>query len=121
MDAKKLCTFLIQCELNFQDQPHAFQLNQAKVTFAQSYLKGMALKWFKPDLLGVDNPDAHPLWMDSWQEFVLELQTMFGPHDLVADTENQLNHLQMKENHHINKYIVKFNWIASQVWGYRDG
>src|SRR5207245_359331 len=37
------------------------------------------------------------------------------------DAENQLDHLQMKENHHINKYVVEFNWIASQVWGYRDG
>src|SRR5207245_1502860 len=39
MDAKKLRAFLIQCELNFQDQPRAFWLDQSKVTFAQSYLK----------------------------------------------------------------------------------
>ncbi|KIO07414.1 hypothetical protein M404DRAFT_23924 [Pisolithus tinctorius Marx 270] len=50
-DPKKLCAFLIQCELNFRDQPQAFQSDQAKVTFAQSFLKGMALEWFEPDLL----------------------------------------------------------------------
>ena len=54
-DPKKLRTFFIQCELNFQDQPKAFQTVQAKVTFAQSYLKGMAHEWFKPDLLGMED------------------------------------------------------------------
>ena len=62
-DPKKLRTFFIQCELNFQDRPKAFRTDRAKVTFAQSYLKGMALEWFESDLLGVDDPNAHPLWM----------------------------------------------------------
>ena len=65
-DPKKLHTFFVQCELNFQDQPKAFWTDRAKVTFAQSYLKGMALEWFEPDLLGMDDPDARPLWMTSW-------------------------------------------------------
>ena len=100
-DSKKLCTFLVQCELNFQNRPKAFRTDHAKVTYAQSYLKGMALKWFKPDLLGFTDPDACPYWMSDWQEFVIELQTTFGPHDPVADTEHQLNHLRMKDTHRI--------------------
>ncbi|KIO07392.1 hypothetical protein M404DRAFT_23889 [Pisolithus tinctorius Marx 270] len=79
-DPKKLHAFFIQCELNFQDRPQAFKTNHAKVIFTQSYLKGMALEWFEPDLLRLDNPDDQPLWMDSWREFILELQTTFGPH-----------------------------------------
>ncbi|KAG6326261.1 hypothetical protein ID866_12828, partial [Astraeus odoratus] len=97
-DPKKLCTFLVQCELNFQDHPSAFKKDCAKVVFAQSYLKGMALKWFEPDLLSSGNPGSHPLWMDDWTEFIIELQLTFGPHNPVADAKNQLNHLQMKEN-----------------------
>ncbi|KIM58668.1 hypothetical protein SCLCIDRAFT_27828 [Scleroderma citrinum Foug A] len=38
-DSKKLCTFLVQCELNFQDRPKAFRTDRAKVTYTQSYLK----------------------------------------------------------------------------------
>ncbi|KIO03942.1 hypothetical protein M404DRAFT_26565 [Pisolithus tinctorius Marx 270] len=91
-DPKKLRTFFIQTD-------------HAKVIFVQSYLKGMALEWFKPDLLGLDDPDDQPLWMDSWREFVLELQTTFGPHDLVTDAESQLNHLHMKDNQHINNAL----------------
>ncbi|KIO02716.1 hypothetical protein M404DRAFT_147117 [Pisolithus tinctorius Marx 270] len=102
---KKLRAFFIQCELNFQDQPWAFRTDCAKVIFVQSYLKGMALEWFEPDLLGLDDPDDWPLWMDSWREFALELQTTFSPHDPVADAESQLDHLHMKESQCINKYI----------------
>ena len=120
-DPKKLCTFFIQCELNFQDRPKAFRTDQAKVTFAQSYLKGMALEWFESDLLGVDDPNAHPLWMTSWHEFVIELQTMFSPHNPVADAEHQLDHLCMKDTHRMNCYVVDFNQIMSQVRGYGDG
>ena len=108
-DPKKLCTFFIQCKLNFQDRPKAFQTDRAKVTFAQSYLKGMALEWFEPDLLEMDDPDARPLWMTSWHEFVIELQTTFGPHDPIADAEHQLDHLRMKDTHRVNCYVVDFN------------
>ncbi|KAG6326314.1 hypothetical protein ID866_12775, partial [Astraeus odoratus] len=101
-DPKKLCTFLVQCELNFQDHPSTFKKDHAKVVFAQSCLKGMALEWFEPDLLSSGNPRSHPLWMDDWTEFVIELQSTFGPHNPVTDAENQLNHLQMKENQCIN-------------------
>ncbi|KIO10079.1 hypothetical protein M404DRAFT_130296, partial [Pisolithus tinctorius Marx 270] len=114
-DPKKLRAFFIQCELNFQDHPQAFRTDRAKVIFAQSYLKGMALKWFELDLLGLDDPNDWPLWMDSWREFVLELQTTFGPHDLVADAKSQLDHLHMKESQCINKYVVDFNQLASQT------
>jgi len=81
----------------------------------------MALEWFEPDLLGAGDPLNCPIWMTNWEEFVIELQTTFGPHDPVADAEHQLDHLRMKENHHANRYMVDFNRIASQIWGYGDG
>ncbi|KAG6327572.1 hypothetical protein ID866_11517 [Astraeus odoratus] len=59
----------------------------------------MALEWFKPDLLSSSNPRSHPLWMDDWTEFIIELQSTFGPHNPVADAKNQLDHLQMKESY----------------------
>ncbi|KIO14430.1 hypothetical protein M404DRAFT_121653, partial [Pisolithus tinctorius Marx 270] len=104
-DPKKLHAFFIQCKLNFQDCPQAFRTNHAKVIFTQSYLKGMALEWFELDLLRLNNPNDQPLWMDSCREFVLELQTTFSPHNLVADAESQLDHLHMKESQCINKYV----------------
>ena len=118
---KKLQTFLVQCELIYSNWPKAFQLDRAKITFAQSYLKGMALEWFEPDLLDTGDLANCPHWMDNWITFVAELQSTFGPHNPVADAEHQLNHLQMKDGHCIMQYIVDFNRLASQVRGCGDG
>ncbi|KIM65629.1 hypothetical protein SCLCIDRAFT_22529 [Scleroderma citrinum Foug A] len=87
-DPKKLRTFLVQCEL--------------------SYLKGMALEWFEPDLLDTGNPANSPHWIDIWITFVAELQSTFGPHNPVADAEHQLDHLQMKDGHCVMQYIHYF-------------
>jgi len=121
MDPKKLRTFLVQCELCFQDRAKAFRLDRAKVTFAQSYLKGMTLEWFEPDLLNSGNLADCPRWMDSWVHFIAELQSTFGPHDPIADAEHQLEHLRMKDAHRVTRYIVDFNQLASQVQDYGDG
>ena len=51
-DPKKLRPFVVQCEINFQANPKSFRKDRAKVTFAQSYLKGVVLEYFEPDLLG---------------------------------------------------------------------
>ena len=120
-EPKKLWTFLVQCELVFTDRPKAFCQDRAKVTFAQLYLKRMALEWFEPDLLDSANPNDRPCWMDSWVAFVAELHSTFGPHDPVADAEHQLDHLQMKDSHRVTRYIVDFNRLVSQVQGYGDG
>jgi len=120
-DPRKLRAFLVQCELNFQDRPKAFASDRARVTFAQSYLKGMALEWFEPDLLNSANPRAHPLWMDNYAQFISELKSNFGPHDPIGDAEHQLDNLSMKEGQKINKYVVEFNRLAGQVRGYGDG
>jgi len=120
-DPKKLQTFLVQCELCFQDRAKAFRLDRAKVTFTQSYLKGMTLEWFEPDLLNSGDPADRPRWMDSWVHFVTELQSTFGPHDPIADAEHQLEHLWMKDAHRVTRYIVDFNRLASQVQDYGDG
>jgi len=72
-DPKKLWTFLVQCKLCFQDCAKAFRQDRARVTFAQSYPKGMMLEWFEPDLLNSSDPADCPCWMDSWVHFVTEL------------------------------------------------
>ncbi|KAG6326388.1 hypothetical protein ID866_12701, partial [Astraeus odoratus] len=118
MDLKKLHEFLIQCELNFHDRPQAFHSDVRGI--ALSFLKGIALSWFEPDLLDTI-PGADPAWADNYSEFIIELTTNFGPHDPVGDAEHQLNNLLMKDGNHINKYIVKFNRLTTQVHGYGEG
>jgi len=100
--------------------PH-LDTHRARVTFTQPYLKGMALKWFEPDLLNSTNPHACLLWMDNYAQFVSELKSNFGPHNPIRDAEHQLDNLSMKEGQKINKYVVEFNCLTGQVHGYGDG
>ena len=104
----------MQCEPNYQDHPKAFCTDHANVTFAQLYLKGMTLEWFELDLL-MEDPALHPLWMDNFREFILELQTNFRLHNPVGDAEHHLDHLSIKDSQRIMKYVIEFNRIASQI------
>ncbi|KAG6327384.1 hypothetical protein ID866_11705 [Astraeus odoratus] len=108
MDPKKLCKFLVQCELNFYDRPQAFHLDMWKVGFAFSFLKGIALTWFEPDLLDAI-PGTEPAWANDYSEFVIKLTTNFSPHDPVGNAEHQLDNLLMKDSSCINKYIIDQN------------
>jgi hypothetical protein len=52
---------------------------------------------------------------------MLELQTNFRPHDPSGDAEMQLEQLNMREGQCINKYVVEFQRLASQVCRWGDG
>ena len=57
-DPKKLRGFLLECKLNVWAQPKAFHMENAKVNYAMSFLKGTALDYFKPFM---DTPDDEPI------------------------------------------------------------
>jgi hypothetical protein len=111
---KKLRTFFVQCRLNFDDRPSSYPTEQSKVTFALSYLSGTALSWFEPAL---SRPTwaVPPPWMTSWNLFMKELERNFGPYDAEGDAEAALENLVMRDNHHVNKYIVEFYRLASEI------
>ena len=111
-DSRKLRTFLMQLELNFNDRPTVFRRDRTKVNYALSYLKGTALDWFEPGLLGLDG-SLEPQWLSSYSEFVLELRANFGPYDPIGDTESELECLHMKDNQRITKYLVDFSHLAA--------
>ncbi|KAG6326573.1 hypothetical protein ID866_12515 [Astraeus odoratus] len=64
-DPKKLHEFLIQCKLNICDRLLAFCSDTQKVGFALSFLKGIALTWFEPDLLDAI-PGTNSAWADDY-------------------------------------------------------
>ncbi|KAG6326675.1 hypothetical protein ID866_12414 [Astraeus odoratus] len=98
----------------------AFCLDAWKVGFALSFLKGITLAWFEPNLLDTI-PSDEPAWADDYSKFVIKLTTNFSPHNPVSNAKHWLDNLSMKDSSHINKYIVKFNHLATQVYGYGEG
>src|SRR5882724_3338095 len=55
-NSHKLCTFILQCNLNFQDCKDMFKDDIDKVNYVLSYLKGTALDCFKFAILDPIKP-----------------------------------------------------------------
>ncbi len=112
-----LQAFLLQCQITFNTHPQNFTSESAKVFFAISYLKKLALEWFEQGILEDEQTQA-PEWRSGWTEFVKELQTHFRPTNPTGAAEAELQHLTMASGAHLSKYLVRFNTLASRVeWG----
>jgi len=91
-----------------------FKSDTAKVNYVISYLKGIALDCFEPEIL---DPIEIPWLMDSNLN-VNEPQVNFRPHDPKGKAGAELEQLCMQENHQAMKYFTKFQQLATQVqWG----
>ena len=69
-------------------------MDNAKVNYTMSFLKGMALNYFE---LFLDTPDDEAAWLEDYELFVGELLINFSPYDALADAEAELNTLIMKD------------------------
>ena len=116
-DPGKLRSFLVHLELVFKARPRTFASDKIKVTYAISYLKGIALQWFEPYLLEQDS-DVPPEFLYNYELFKMELQENFGPFDATSAAEGELENLRMSDNQKITKYIANFTCLTTQVpWG----
>ena len=110
-DPRKLNNFILLCNLYFRNNP-AYSDDEHKVTFALSFLRGIALEYFEPSIL---DSDETPAWIDNWSAFIRTLRTQFGPIDPTADAEDGIDNLKMQENQRIVKYNVEFTRLAIQT------
>src|SRR5882724_6390258 len=110
-DLCKLQTFILQCKLNFWDQKDQFENEEDKVNYALSYLKRLALDFFEPALLGINDP----IWLSDFKLFIEELKTNFGTFNPEEEAEAEFEQLCMHENHQAMKYFIKFQQLATHV------
>lgn len=106
-DPIKLRAFLSQCKLVFRARPRDFQEDTVKITYAVSWLKGTALRWFEPTLALADH--ELPRFAYDWDVFEETLKNTFGEPDPVQTATHKLENLRMQDYHHITKYNVDFN------------
>src|SRR6266481_4147613 len=115
MDPHQLHTFLLQCSLNFKECTDTFTANEAKVTYALSFLTGSMMDFFEPYLHDTNNP---PPWVSSYDLFCEELESNFGLFDLEGEAEAELEVLQMLKKDCTMKYFIEFNRLSFQIkWG----
>ncbi|KAG5348303.1 hypothetical protein C0989_010716, partial [Termitomyces sp. Mn162] len=114
-DPRKWRIFLTQCLTMFQAKPITFQLESSRVAFAASYLQGIAfdhytaLLWFDPN-----NPV-----LSHWLAFTQEFSSKFGVFDTVAEAEENLFNLRMRDNERFTTFIVRFEREAYETgWNY---
>ena len=107
-DPKKLQGFLLECKLNFWAQLKAFCMENAKVNYAMSFLKGTALDYFERFL---DTPNDEPAWLEDYELFIEELLINFSPYDAFADTKVELDALIMKDNHKVMRLCNVFTLL----------
>ena len=112
-DQAKLCTFFLQCFINFCDRPSAFCTGSAKIQYTISYLSGSALQYFEPAILGEVSPE--PIWLKDWDAFRDELQMNFGPYDNAAQAEIKLEKIGMKEHHKAAWFFIAFSRASTQT------
>src|SRR6266481_1147521 len=114
-DPHQLRTFLLQCSLNFKERTDAFATDDAKVTYALSFLTGSTMDCFEPYL---HNPHNPPPWLSSYDLFREELESNFGSFNPKGEAEAEIEVLRMPENDRATKYFVEFNCLSSRIkWG----
>ena len=91
-------------------------MENAKVNYAMSFLKGTALDYFK---LFLDTPDDKPAWLKDYELFVQELLINFRLYNALADAEAELNALIMKDNHKATRFFIDF-FRLSTLCDYND-
>jgi hypothetical protein len=109
----KLCAFISQCKLVFHSCPDNYEDDQNKITYAVSWLKGMALCWYEPNILL--NDDKLPDYATNWNDFKETLKTTFGEPDPITMATNKLDNLNMKDTHHLTCYNVEFTKYTAKT------
>jgi hypothetical protein len=110
-DRSKFRTYIAQCRLVFRANPRKFNTDTKQVTYACSYLDGLAFQWYQNAL----ELDEDPQWFDSWTLFKDELQAQFGEVNTEAAAERDIRLLNMKTNDQITMYITKFHTFANNL------
>jgi hypothetical protein len=112
-DPSKLRDFLFQCLLVFDHDPDAYPTDAHQIRYAIQYLAKAAQRHFRH---AYEKPvDLQPDYIHRWASFDDELHKTFGDPDIVEAAVTRLRELKMKDNHHVSRYRVEFEELASET------
>jgi len=93
-----------------------FADDEARVTFALSYLKGSPQDWFQSEISHVASEGGKlPEWFDDYAVFTQELKRLFGPRDPITDAMNSLETLRYRDSGKATRYTIDFNRHARKT------
>jgi hypothetical protein len=109
-DPGKLETFIFQCNMYIAIRSGDFSDDEARVTFALSYLKGSPQDWLQSEISHLASEGGKlPDWFTDYATFLDELKWLFGPRDLITDAMNSLENLRYWDSGKATRYTIDFN------------
>ena len=115
-DPSRLETFIFQCNMYFAICASDFSDDEARVTFALSYLKGPPQDWFQSEISHVASEGGKlPEWFADYSIFQQELKRLFGPRDPINDAMNSLENLRYRDSGKATRYTIDFNRHARKT------
>ena len=111
VDRSKLRTYFAQCLLVFRANPSKFDTDTKKVTYACSYLDGLAFDWYE----NIVDSAVEPSWFNNWTEFRTTLDYHFGEINPSHAAERKIRTLTMKGNESIITYVTKFRTYSGRL------
>lgn len=117
LDASKLRTFLAQCTLAFDGSPLKFKTDHNKVTYACSYLTGIAFSWYQTQA----SKRTPPAWRSDWDLFQSKLQNRYGEANIAFAADKAIKLLKMTNNSRLSEYESKFSILVEDLsWSDSD-
>jgi hypothetical protein len=115
-DPGKLETFIFQCNMYLAIRASDFADDEARVTFALSYLKGSPQDWFQSEISHVASEGGRlPDWFTDYTVFQQELKRLFGPRDPITDAMSSLENLKYRDSGKATRYTIDFNRHARKT------
>lgn len=111
VDRSKLRTYLAQCMLVFRANPRKFDTDTKKVTYACSYLDGLAFDWYE----NIIDSEIEPDWFHNWSIFRTTLDYHFGEINPSHAAERKIRTLIMKDSESVITYITKFRTYSGRL------
>lgn len=103
------CTEL---SLKFSNEPQRFATESAKINYAASFLRGPALKWYKPHL----DKNSHSTFK-TWMSFYEAMSAVFADPNELGTAKRELSRLRQTTT--ASSYAADFSRLT-HVLGYND-
>jgi len=110
----KLRAFIFQCQIYFHACEREFREDSEKIFFAISYLRGIALDYFKPFINETDLSQSFD-FLEEWLVFVQKLSNLFGSYSPEDDGEDAIVAILFPVEGKAVNYFIQFAKYQNRI------
>ena len=110
----ELRAFIFQCQIYFYACEREFREDSEKIFFAISYLRGIALDYFKPFINKTD-PSQSFDFLEEWLVFVQKLSNLFGSYSPEDDGKDTIVAILFPVEDKAVNYFIQFTKYQNRI------